>query len=184
MLTLGIEAATGIAYWAHIGGFAFGAVLALIIRYSNLEASVLAPSIERKTSYRASNRLTQVMSKLDYGAHLAADEGGRLSGLVLLEVFTHAQDGLESVGQRCVQFPVDRFVGLTEQCAALRVADEGVAAARLGQPAHQLRQQLLGRLICVRQRYHVRRGRALRLRFLPRNLLAAQSPGPYLKSKR
>ncbi len=70
-----LRQAIGIAVWAHIGGFAFGAVLALIIRYSNLEASVLAPSIERKTSYRASSRLTQAMSKLDRGDTQAAIKG-------------------------------------------------------------------------------------------------------------
>jgi len=70
-----LRQAIGIAVWAHIGGFAFGAVLALIIRYSNLEASVLAPSIERKTSYRASSRLTQAMTKLDRGDTQAAIKG-------------------------------------------------------------------------------------------------------------
>jgi membrane associated rhomboid family serine protease len=70
-----LRQAIGIAVWAHIGGFVFGAVLALIIRFSNLEASVLAPSIERKTSYRASSRLTQAMSKLDRGDTQAAIKG-------------------------------------------------------------------------------------------------------------
>jgi membrane associated rhomboid family serine protease len=71
-----LRQAIGIAVWAHIGGFAFGAVLALIIRYSNLEASVLTPSIERRTSYRASGRLTQAMSRLDRG-----DTQGAIKGL-------------------------------------------------------------------------------------------------------
>jgi membrane associated rhomboid family serine protease len=71
-----LRQAIGIAVWAHIGGFAFGAVLALIIRYSNLEATVLAPSIEKKTSYKASGRLTQAMSKLDRG-----DTEGAIKGL-------------------------------------------------------------------------------------------------------
>jgi len=67
-----LRQAIGIAVCAHIGGFAFGAVLALIVRFSNLEASVLTPSIERKTSYRASRRLTRAMSKLDRGDSEAA----------------------------------------------------------------------------------------------------------------
>lgn len=40
----------GVAVWAHIGGFIFGAVVALVIKYSGFEDKVLAPAIDRKTN--------------------------------------------------------------------------------------------------------------------------------------
>jgi membrane associated rhomboid family serine protease len=40
----------GVAVWAHIGGFIFGAIVALVIKYSGFEDKVLAPAIERKTN--------------------------------------------------------------------------------------------------------------------------------------
>ena len=43
-------AAGGIAVWAHIGGFAFGALVAGVVRLSNVEKSILAPAIAKRTS--------------------------------------------------------------------------------------------------------------------------------------
>ncbi len=37
----------GVAYWAHIGGFLFGVVAGLLIRFTGLEKEVLEPNIEK-----------------------------------------------------------------------------------------------------------------------------------------
>lgn len=39
----------GIAFWAHIGGFVFGALIALLFKFTRFEEKILAPAIERKT---------------------------------------------------------------------------------------------------------------------------------------
>jgi len=57
----------GVAVWAHIGGFIFGAVVAVLIRLTDLEEKVLAPSIKKKTTWTASDRLTAAHGKLDQG---------------------------------------------------------------------------------------------------------------------
>lgn len=40
----------GVAVWAHIGGFIFGAAVAVIIKLTNFEEKFIAPSIEKKVS--------------------------------------------------------------------------------------------------------------------------------------
>ncbi len=40
----------GTAFWAHIGGFVFGALVALLIKVSGFEANVIAPAIDKKTA--------------------------------------------------------------------------------------------------------------------------------------
>ena len=59
--------AGGVAVWAHIGGFVFGTAVAVLIRLTDLETKVLAPAIEKKTAWTASDRLAQALGKLDRG---------------------------------------------------------------------------------------------------------------------
>jgi len=40
----------GVAFWAHIGGFVFGAVAALVFRFIGLEEKIIAPAIEKKVN--------------------------------------------------------------------------------------------------------------------------------------
>jgi membrane associated rhomboid family serine protease len=40
----------GVAVWAHIGGFIFGAVVAVVIKLTSFEEKFIAPSIEKKVS--------------------------------------------------------------------------------------------------------------------------------------
>ena len=39
---------SGVAFWAHIGGFIFGAIVALLFKATGFEANVLTPNIEKK----------------------------------------------------------------------------------------------------------------------------------------
>ncbi|MBI4839922.1 MAG: rhomboid family intramembrane serine protease [candidate division NC10 bacterium] len=59
--------AGGVAVWAHIGGFGFGALVAIAILMTGLEAKVLAPAIQKKTTWTASDRLAAALGKLDRG---------------------------------------------------------------------------------------------------------------------
>jgi membrane associated rhomboid family serine protease/tetratricopeptide (TPR) repeat protein len=59
--------AAGIAVWAHIGGFAFGVLSALVVQLTNLETNVLAPAIAKKTVWSPSEQLTTALAKLDRG---------------------------------------------------------------------------------------------------------------------
>jgi membrane associated rhomboid family serine protease len=44
------EGKSGVAFSAHVGGFAFGAALAVILKFTEFEEKYIAPSIEKKVS--------------------------------------------------------------------------------------------------------------------------------------
>jgi membrane associated rhomboid family serine protease len=69
----------GIAVWAHIGGFLFGALVALVIRLADLEKNFLASAVTRKTVWSPSEQLSAALEKLDKG-----DADGCIRGLVAL----------------------------------------------------------------------------------------------------
>ncbi len=56
----------GVAYWAHIGGFGFGAVMALILRYSGLEQKA-DRIIEDKVGWSADPRIVKATDLLENG---------------------------------------------------------------------------------------------------------------------
>ncbi len=60
-------AAGRIAVWAHIGGFLFGTLVAIIIRLTDVEKNILAPAIAKKTAWSPSEHLTAALEKLDRG---------------------------------------------------------------------------------------------------------------------
>ena len=70
---------TGVAVWAHIGGFGFGAGVALLIRATGLEATVLAPAIDKKITWTPADRLGAALGKLDRG-----DTGGAIRDMQAL----------------------------------------------------------------------------------------------------
>jgi membrane associated rhomboid family serine protease len=59
-------AASGVAHWAHVGGFAFGTVAAVGLRYSGLE-HVANQAIEAKVTWTADPAIVQATEKMDAG---------------------------------------------------------------------------------------------------------------------
>jgi membrane associated rhomboid family serine protease len=57
---------SGVAHWAHVGGFVFGAVGAVGLRYSGLE-HVANRAIEAKVTWTADPAIVQATEKLDQG---------------------------------------------------------------------------------------------------------------------
>ena len=55
---------SGVAHWAHVGGFVFGALAALGLRYSGLEAQA-DQAIESKVSWTADPAIVQATEKLE-----------------------------------------------------------------------------------------------------------------------
>jgi len=82
-------AAGGIAVWAHIGGFVFGALVAILVRLSNFEKSILAPAIAKRTTWSPSEHLTAALGKLDRG-----DAEGGIQDLVAL--LTRSPNSIEA----------------------------------------------------------------------------------------
>ena len=54
----------GVAYWAHIGGFGFGLVMALILRYSGIEQKA-NQAIEEKVAWSADPRIVKATNLLE-----------------------------------------------------------------------------------------------------------------------
>jgi membrane associated rhomboid family serine protease len=81
--------AGGVAVWAHIGGFVFGALMAGIVRLSNVEKSILAPAIAKRTSWSPSEHLMAALGKLDRG-----EAEGSIQDLVAL--LTRSPNSIEA----------------------------------------------------------------------------------------
>jgi hypothetical protein len=57
---------SGVAHWAHVGGFVFGALVALGLRYSGLEHHANA-AIEAKVSWTADAGIVQATEQMEHG---------------------------------------------------------------------------------------------------------------------
>jgi membrane associated rhomboid family serine protease len=66
-----------VAVWAHIGGFAFGVLVAIVVKLTEIEKNVLAPGIAKRTSWSPSEGLAAALAKLDRG-----DSAGGIQDLV------------------------------------------------------------------------------------------------------
>ena len=55
--------ASGVAVWAHIGGFVFGAIVALIVDASGFERRVLHPRIEAKIGFSGGDELVRAVEE-------------------------------------------------------------------------------------------------------------------------
>lgn len=58
--------ASAVAHWAHVGGFVFGAIAAVGLRYSGLE-HVANQAIEAKVSWTAEPAIVEATEKMDHG---------------------------------------------------------------------------------------------------------------------
>ncbi len=62
-----------VTFWAHVGGFVFGAGVALFIKLTLVEEAFLAPAIDQKTNLFAQNpKVTSALHLIDSGKHLEA----------------------------------------------------------------------------------------------------------------
>ncbi|MGE5206189.1 MAG: rhomboid family intramembrane serine protease [Chlamydiota bacterium] len=93
--------ASGVAHWAHVGGFAFGAVAALGLRYSGLEQKANA-AVESKLSWTTDPQIDQAHDLIEQGQfdaagevlkqHLAAKADSLDAVLLLRDVYQKKQD--------------------------------------------------------------------------------------------
>jgi membrane associated rhomboid family serine protease len=72
LLATGLEEPGGIALWAHVGGFAFGAVFALFVALLGIEKRWIHPAIERQVSWSQSPGLVDAMAAHGRGDLAAA----------------------------------------------------------------------------------------------------------------
>ncbi|MGA1863436.1 MAG: rhomboid family intramembrane serine protease [bacterium] len=65
LTSTGTGETSGVAFWAHIGGFVFGAIMAIVIKKYNFEEKYIQPNIEKKISISQHPKLLSAMEKSD-----------------------------------------------------------------------------------------------------------------------
>ena len=63
----GLGAGSGVANWAHVGGFAFGMVFTFGLKLTKLEERFLKPSIDAKIDFGSSKSVVQALDMMDHG---------------------------------------------------------------------------------------------------------------------
>jgi membrane associated rhomboid family serine protease len=67
LATTGTGETSGVAFWAHIGGFVFGVIMAIVIKKYKLEEKYIQPNIEEKISIKQHPKLLSAMEEFDQG---------------------------------------------------------------------------------------------------------------------
>ncbi|MGE5723626.1 MAG: rhomboid family intramembrane serine protease [Acidobacteriota bacterium] len=93
--------ASGVAHWAHVGGFAFGAIAAVALRYSGLEQKA-NQAVESKVSWTADPQIDQAHELIEQGQfdaagdllkqHLAARPDSVDAAILLCDVYRKKSD--------------------------------------------------------------------------------------------
>ena len=138
----GLAAASGVAYRAHVGGFAFGFLVALAIKQLRIEERLIAPGIEREISVMQNPALDEGMELLARGDTAAArDAFGRVlrseprNADAHLGIWqSHCQDGTASKGAEHLVRAMDEELKRGDVALALAHWREMVAATRQGGP--------------------------------------------------
>ncbi len=74
LIFAGVSGSSGVAYRAHVGGFLFGLVTALVVRQLRIEEKYISPAIEKQISVSTNPALEEGMALLVRGEVAAARE--------------------------------------------------------------------------------------------------------------
>lgn len=147
------SSADGVAYTAHIAGFVFGAVVAVVIKTTRVEERFIHPAIEREISIEQHPALEEGMALLVRGETVAAREELRKAlaadprnpdvHLAMWQTYVH--EGVPAQGADHMARVVEEELRRGEKVLALDHWRELVAATGQGGPA-PLRWRLAGEL--------------------------------------
>lgn len=147
------KSADGVAYWAHVGGFVFGAVVALAMRRLRVEERFIRPKIESKITLEQHPGLREGVDLLARGeieaareslARAIADEPGNPDAhLAMWQSYAQVGEARRGAGEMVKVIEVELKAG--ELDLALDHWRELVENARLGGPA-SLRWRLASQL--------------------------------------
>lgn len=128
---LSAAAGSGVAHWAHVGGFVSGAVIALALRYTGLERKLDA-AIESKVAVTADPRVLAAVEHLDHArpAEAAAllhqvlrDDPGHMDALLSLSRAAAALRDDPLLARTTAKL-IERYWSLGEVDAALSLFEE------------------------------------------------------------
>jgi membrane associated rhomboid family serine protease len=139
----GLSSGSGVAYRAHVGGFAFGFLAALAIKYFRIEERYVAPKIERAISVTQHPALDEGMELLARGETraaraafekvLASEPRNADAHLAIWQ--THCEEGAAREGVEHAARAIEEELRSGEVELALTHWREMVAAAGSGGPA-------------------------------------------------
>ena len=96
-----VGSSSGVAHWAHVGGFLFGALAALAIQYSGIEQKA-NKAIEEKVSWTADPDMEQASSMMEHGqlaeattiltSYVAAKPNALDAWSLLRQIYTRQND--------------------------------------------------------------------------------------------
>ncbi len=122
-----------VAYWAHIGGFCFGAAVGLSLRFLNLEKRYLAPMLDREQEkLKLPSKLAQAYQFLDEGDRAKArallqqamnEEPKNIDAPLALARLA-AEDGQDDIAGRCYNRVLEMRIDCDDQAGAAAVFDE------------------------------------------------------------
>lgn len=122
-----------VAYWAHIGGFCFGAAVGLSLKFLGLEKRYLAPMLDREQEkLRLPSKLGQAYQSLDEGDRAKArallqqamnEEPGNLDAPLALARLA-AEDGQDDIAGRCYNRVLEMRIDRGDQAGAAAAFDE------------------------------------------------------------
>jgi membrane associated rhomboid family serine protease len=101
------ESGSGVAHWAHVGGFLYGFVVALVLRWSGLERRIDAVIEEGAESFAVDPEITRASALIDAGNPAAAlpllheRSAPRSAGALVLSELLRAQHALGDVAGAC-----------------------------------------------------------------------------------
>lgn len=122
-----------VAYWAHIGGFCFGAAVGLSLRFLGLEKRFIAPMLDREQEkLRLPSKLAQAYQSLDEGDRARArallqqamnEEPGNIDAPLALARLA-AEDGQEDIAGRCYNRVLEMRIDGNDQAGAAAAFEE------------------------------------------------------------
>lgn len=122
-----------VAYWAHIGGFTFGAAAGLALRFLGLEKKYIAPMLEREgEKLKLPAKLSQAHQMLDSGDRAGArallqqvmNEDPRNQDAPMALARLAADDGQDDIAGRCYNRALEAQIDLGDAQRVLGVFAE------------------------------------------------------------
>jgi membrane associated rhomboid family serine protease len=123
---------SGVAFWAHVGGFTYGAAIALALRYSSFEEKYVVPVVTKETTWVVDDSLNQAT----YARHLGDLPSARTQITAFLAKDPNSVEGLRvavdiaidsddhRMADTCAAKLFEQYLALQERELAVDVAQE------------------------------------------------------------
>jgi membrane associated rhomboid family serine protease len=123
---------SGVAFWAHIGGFTYGAALALLLKFTGFEEKFVVPVVAKETTWVVDESLNQATTAKHIGdletarkqinSFLAKDPNSVEGLRVAVDIALDAED--HRMADTCATRLFEQYLALQERELAIDLAHE------------------------------------------------------------